>query len=460
MQYHPEKKRTTISLTCAKTIVKHFNTSCPIDQANINRLLGPAWYSINLTMAMASNWFEEIHPSNLNWVGTHPYEQAIQLVTKKLWKEAKKVNKTKFALGMYSEGFTYLELKFYSDCFERMARLVNVDFKEHSFAQISGTHPHLLNQPYLHTHCKNFKLCPDIKFVLTNHLEQMQQGYLSIVISDEVRKEFDQLNNTPTIKPYKFLFYNNYPKLNRTYLVGQIMHRNLESKGLMSLNLGHDLSAEGREMIWDHVAIHMNVDHILNEYFPRTGKEIFNSITENKEKMMALKPLGNPRWELADGEYDSYAGLDADGRNDFRAAYFGITIETKYFHDRNITSTEGTVVPSTLDTLYVDCITFTEKTYKFISGKIPFILSGMPKSLHVLKDSGYKTFHPYINEDYDNIEDDELRLVAIADEIERLCGLSDEEWLEIQRELIPRLEHNYQLLLNQNTSSLHLVIND
>ena len=84
----------------------------------------------------------------------------------------------------------------------------------------------------------------------------------------------------------------------------------------------------------------------------------------------------------------------------------------------------------------------------------------MPKSLHVLKDSGYKTFHPYINEDYDNIEDDELRLVAIADEIERLCGLSDEEWLEIQRELIPRLEHNYQLLLNQNTSSLHLVIND
>ena len=175
--------------------------------------------------------------------------------------------------------------------------------------------------------------------------------------------------------------------------------------------------------------------------------------------MMALKPLGTPRWKVANDTYDSYMGLDADGRNNFRSAYFGIITETKYFHDRN-TTVEGAIVPDTEDTFFLDCITFTEKTYKFISGKIPFILVGMPKSLRVLNDSGYKTFHPYINETYDNIEDDELRLVAIADEIERLCGLSDDEWLEIQRELIPRLEHNYQLLLNQGKTLLQMVIND
>tara|TARA_R110000868_G_scaffold30784_2_gene113508 strand:+ start:1202 stop:1891 length:690 start_codon:yes stop_codon:yes gene_type:complete len=229
----------------------------------------------------------------------------------------------------------------------------------------------------------------------------------------------------------------------------------------MSLNLGHDKDEQGREMIWDQAVIHKNVDHILNEYFPRTGKEIFNYITENKEKMMALKPLGTPRWEVANGTYDSYMGLDADGRNNFRSAYFGIITETKYFQDRNITcEIRGTIGPNTVDSNFIDCITFTEKTYKFISGKIPFILLGMPKSLRVLKDSGYKTFHPYINETYDSIEDDELRLVAIADEIERLCGLSDDEWLEIQRDLLPRLEYNYQLLLKQQKTLLHIIIND
>ena len=36
--------------------------------------------------------------------------------------------------------------------------------------------------------------------------------------------------------------------------------------------------------------------------------------------------------------------------------------------------------------------------------------------------------------------------IAIANEIERLCQLSDENWLEIQDALLPRLEHNFNLV--------------
>jgi hypothetical protein len=468
MTHNSENHTNALTLTGAKNLIRHMNMRFLHEEQGVRKMIGEGWYMCR--PGVSDTLTSELRPQ-FKWVGSHAYQQAIELTAKKLWKEAKKENKTKFVFCMYSEGFTYYDLKFYSDCFKYMgSQLLEwtkkaTDWKEHNFAHIYGAHPHIINQQYLHTHYKNYELWTGMKFILTNHFEQMTQGYLSSVISDEARKEFEQLNSVPSVKPYKFVCYNNHPKMNRTYLVGLIVHRNLEAKGLMSLNLGHELDAEGRKNVWQSAVENCNSDYWIDEYFPRTGKEIFASMIENKEKMMALKPLGKPRWELADGEYDSYAGLDADGRNDFRAAYFGITIETKYFHDRNITlneystespESEGNIVPGTKDTLYVDCITFTEKTYKFISGKIPFILVGMPKSLHVLRDSGYKTFHPYINEDYDNIEDDELRLIAITDEIERLCNISDSEWLEIQKELIPRLEYNYNLLLTQTPAILSL----
>jgi hypothetical protein len=75
-------------------------------------------------------------------------------------------------------------------------------------------------------------------------------------------------------------------------------------------------------------------------------------------------------------------------------------------------------------------------------------LCGMPGALRVLRETGYKTFSPWINEAYDLIENDEDRAVAIANEIERLCSMSDEWWLDAQKELIPRLEHNFEYLIS------------
>ena len=125
--------------------------------------------------------------------------------------------------------------------------------------------------------------------------------------------------------------------------------------------------------------------------------------------------------------------------------YFAIITETKYFHDRSVIR-DGRKIVTTMDTNFLDSITFTEKTFKFLIAKIPFILCGMPNSLKVLRDMGYKTFSPYINEAYDLLEDDESRAMAIADEIERLCNMSDEWWVETQKELIPRMEHNFKMV--------------
>lgn len=89
---------------------------------------------------------------------------------------------------------------------------------------------------------------------------------------------------------------------------------------------------------------------------------------------------------------------------------------------------------------------FSEKTYKNIDYEMPFILVSRPHSLSLLREKGYETFHPYINEDYDLEEDDNKRLVMIANEIERLCELPDEDMSELIEQLKPICARNREVL--------------
>ena len=67
----------------------------------------------------------------------------------------------------------------------------------------------------------------------------------------------------------------------------------------------------------------------------------------------------------------------------------------------------------------------TEKTWKAIANRHPFILVGPYKSLDYLKSMGYKTFSDFWDEGYDNIESPVNRMFAIID----LCKKIDEwDW--------------------------------
>ena len=70
---------------------------------------------------------------------------------------------------------------------------------------------------------------------------------------------------------------------------------------------------------------------------------------------------------------------------------------------------------------------FSEKTWKPILNFQPFIQVNYTNSLQALKEMGFKTFHPFIDESYDLIEDHTERIVAISNEIKRLDSLSIDE---------------------------------
>ena len=66
----------------------------------------------------------------------------------------------------------------------------------------------------------------------------------------------------------------------------------------------------------------------------------------------------------------------------------------------------------------------TEKTFKPIILKQPFVLLGCAYNLEYLKSYGFKTFDQWWDESYDYIEDPVRRLQAVADIVKYLDSLS------------------------------------
>jgi hypothetical protein len=73
-----------------------------------------------------------------------------------------------------------------------------------------------------------------------------------------------------------------------------------------------------------------------------------------------------------------------------------------------------------LETVFDSRIHLTEKTLRPLACGHPFMLAAGAGSLELLKYYGFKTFSPYINESYDSIKDDDLRLQAIVSEMKRI----------------------------------------
>lgn len=89
---------------------------------------------------------------------------------------------------------------------------------------------------------------------------------------------------------------------------------------------------------------------------------------------------------------------------------------------------------------------FTEKTWKPIGNKHPFIIVGPYKSLYYLKQKGYKTFSDFFDESYDLEENPTERLLKIGSVCADINSWTDEKKKSFFTESQTIIEHNYNLL--------------
>jgi len=178
--------------------------------------------------------------------------------------------------------------------------------------------------------------------------------------------------------------------------------------------------------------ISMNSFDVETTYYE--GRKMTKEETDRLNSVLPIFPKENPA-NYALGEFVSGAGGDyISSLNDLTMLQSWCTVISEASYGES----EGTCFIS-------------EKTFKPIVCQHPFIILGSKGSITHLHKLGYKTFHPYINEDYDNLPTWE-RMEFITKEMKRLNNMTLDERINWYKNLEPILKHNFIVIRNRAIS--------
>ena len=209
------------------------------------------------------------------------------------------------------------------------------------------------------------------------------------------------------IQPTKvFISYNRIVTKSRSYrlyFAAQLMKKNLLDHGYVSLIL-HDHGSGS----WQ--------DELINP----------NTLLSDSAKSLVRTHISTLKNSLTiDQENPPGHASAASGYNELlmhKSALWHIVTETVFYFDK---------------------LHLTEKIFKPITAKRPFMFMGAIGNLEYLKSYGFKTFDRWIDESYDNENDPDLRIEMIVAELEKLCQLTADELNLMYVEMQEILEFNF-----------------
>ena len=238
----------------------------------------------------------------------------------------------------------------------------------------------------------------------------------------------------------------------------------------------YDLSCEvfNNYSMADSILEQQQINHKLIKYFYNESKCFyrdkyflsFNGVPKTHRIVLLDFIISNNLLEKFDISFNSFfwnEELNLDGLSEYNIEKFDTSIlplhldllETTYY-----TSTKLNL-PLYFNS-YIDVVSCSnyeqegvyidEKTYKSFACMKPFILVGQYGALKKLRELGFKTFSPWIDESYDDEKDYVKRMNLIGKEIKRISKLSLEE--------IDKLYFDMDLVLMHNSSQLGIYIHN
>lgn len=230
--------------------------------------------------------------------------------------------------------------------------------------------------------------------------------------------------DTLQLKHYdkKYLNFNRRWRVHRVALVALLKAKGLLPYGHVSLGKA-DTNDNWQSGVFDYV-----------KFLSAEEPELYNLYTENTDAIVSMPDMYLDTTNLVENR----AWLTPDTDYLYSDTYVSVISETNYY----------TKIPT-----YEAGRFYSEKTFKPIVQKHPFIAATVPNFLPKLRWLGYKTFSPWIDESYDEELDDNKRLLKISKEIERLSKLEGkqlEEYLIACKEIC---EHNYRHLMSKTQFS-------
>lgn len=186
-----------------------------------------------------------------------------------------------------------------------------------------------------------------------------------------------------------------------------------------------------------------------NNYYTYTESEQDNSKTKildfykSSKEFNTLKSSFNKDIDLYSVKIDedissnrySYKHLNFELEKFYKSCRIGVVIEDFFLIGKN-----KNFVYHKLPNI------ITEKTWLFVYFKKPFIMFQAKHFLKNFRKLGFKTFSPFINEDYDNIDDDIERFQTCINEMKRISLLSEKDKIILLNNLKEVCEHNFNLM--------------
>lgn len=259
-----------------------------------------------------------------------------------------------------------------------------------------------------------------------------------MMLDNGLQWHYDDLNYKISVmpRPKKFLCYNRMPRLHRVKMFTELHKKGYHKQALISFHDEDEALSKGR---W------RDIDKMLHResHWGDTFTYFYDNIMPNLDQFKLNKT--EERWNPVDIKQDDF--------DHFHDTYFSVINETLFYKDNYQYHELVDISPT-------DSVFLSEKIFKPLACKHPFIVIGVERTLEYLKKYGYKTFDKWFDESYDQEPDDDRRMEMCIAEIERLTDLTDDEWCAMIEEMIPTLQHNFDTLArNKNliVNKLNLV---
>ena len=316
------------------------------------------------------------------------------------------------------------------------------------------------------------------------HNVKINRGFLLFECAAEVYVRPNQLRSMHT-----YLEHNNIPKNKVIYLTGCMNANELYNNFCDSNGIGQS----DRMNIFSYPVLQESLAMYFNHYKPnepeydceRIPEKLFLSWNRRfRPHRVALVYTLN-KLGLLDRSYISVGLTDPENQsvhistqlNDYLVQRFDITSDDKNnlisklplvldaetnvnqmcqdFNDATRPYYQNSLVSIITETSFDDIeVSLTEKSFKPVKEKHPWISLGASGTLQALRDMGFKTFNEFWDESYDNIKNSQDRFTRVL-EVCRDIGTWDSNKIKDFRYRVkPILDHNYETLKIKYTDTL------
>ena len=284
----------------------------------------------------------------------------------------------------------------------------------------------------MHNYFKNFNQIPLGKIIYLTGAMNADQLYNDFCRRNNIENSFDSR--------MKIINYPNYQDIQ----VNLVYNEQVSSPEYDVNSLPEKLFLCWNRRLRRHrtiLALAMNKNQLIEKSFYSMGltdPETESTHFENTVNIYSDPLLGLTSHDVKD--FVNKLPLKLDDETWINEMCIDRNYKTRPFYQKSLLSL---VTETNFD---MPQVTLTEKSFKPIREKHPFIIVGSAGAIQSMRDLGFKTFNEFWDEGYDSMTNSQERMLKIVEILKDISTWSNEKILDFKIRVKHIVDHNFELL--------------